>query len=71
MFHSWPPAVFGDELGGFGYSWVAGCWRVVVQGNHPPPKWEVVHNAQAVPIPGEVTDLSEGKGSRPSVEVSW
>ena len=68
-FHSRPPVVVADQLGGFGDSWVACHWGVMVEGNYPPSKWEIVHNDQAVAIPGKSVNCFEGKGGFPALEV--
>ena len=39
-----PPVIDIDQLGGFSDSWVASHWGIMVQGNYPPSKREIVHN---------------------------
>ena len=40
----------------------------MIQGNYPPPKWEVVHNDQTVTIPVEIANFCEGKGRGPTLQ---
>jgi len=41
---------------------MTGHWGIVVEGNYPLSKWEIVHNDQAVSIPGEFADLLKVEG---------
>ena len=41
----------------------------MVEGNYPPSEREIVHNDQAVAIPGKSVNCFKGKGGCPVLEV--